>query len=193
MNRRVLIAALFAFALAPASASNRHFEQSTIANSAVLTGVQQIHIAQPTLALELDVRRHDPRGAHDRPVRDRDAEAKASDLKRALETRLARNYTVVAAPGPGVLVIQPTLTWLASSRPTMADFQQTAGLSHDSVYAGGAAVRFELSRDGQALGTLTDKYVGSFADGQPRIGLWSDTDAAFQRWARGLGRELAAN
>jgi hypothetical protein len=192
--RNVLIAAALAAALAttPALANGRTFDASTVADPAALADVRQIHIAMPTLALELDVRRFDTRGDHDRPVRTQDAQAKADDLRKALVQRLSRDYTVVDAPGPGVLVIQPTITWLASSRPTMADFQHTPGLSHESVYAGGAAARFELIRDGRSLGVLSDKHTGSFGDGKPRISLWSDTDEAFQRWARGLDRELAA-
>lgn len=176
-----------------ALAGGRAFDEDTVADHSALAGVRQVHVAMPLLALELDVRQFDTRGNGDRPVRPRDAQTKAEDLRRILIQRLGQDHTVVEAPGPGVLVIRPSLTWLAASRPTIADFEHTPGLSHDSVYAGGAAVRFTLERDGQALGVLGERHVGSLADGNPRIGIWTDTDEAFQRWARALERELSAD
>ena len=93
---------------------------------------------------------------------------------------------VVDAPGPGVLVVETTLTRLESSRPTMADYQREPGLGFESVYAGGAALSVRLSRDGSEVASLSDRYVGSFSDGTPRIGIWQDTDRAFTRWSRQL-------
>jgi len=116
----------------------------------------------------------------------RDAEARAADLTARLERGFARDVEIADAPGPGVLVIEPTLTGLESSRPTMADFQQEPSLGFQSMFAGGASVRLRLVRDGEEIAVLTDHYQGSFADGHPRIGLWQDADRAFSRWSRQL-------
>jgi hypothetical protein len=68
----------------------------------------------------------------------------------------------------------------------MADYQREPGLGFESVYAGGAAVRFRLERDGQEVAVLEDRYMGSFSDGVPRGGIWQDPDRAFSQWARRL-------
>jgi hypothetical protein len=116
----------------------------------------------------------------------RDAEAKAAELTAALRRGFAKDFTVVDAPGPGVLVIETTLTRLEASRPTMADYHREPGLGFESVYAGGAAVDVRMTRDGSDIAVLKDRYVGSFSDGSPRIGVWQDTDRAFSQWSRQL-------
>lgn len=182
MRRLPLIAALPALLAAlPASA----FQQVEVRLPAALAQVQQVYIAPATLELP-EARRFDRRGDGPRPVLERDAEARAADLVAALRRGFDRGFTVVDAPGPGVLVVQPTLTRLESSRPTMADYQREPGLGFESVYAGGAAVRFRLERDGQEVAVLEDRYMGSFSDGTPRVGIWQDADRAFSQWARRL-------
>ncbi|GAB3731195.1 hypothetical protein GCM10028794_07220 [Silanimonas algicola] len=161
------------------------FDQAQVMQPAALSNVQSVHIAP--VAVELPAaRRAGARGDEPRPVAPRDAEAKAADLTAALRRGFEKEFTVVDAPGPGVLVVEATLTRLEASRPTMADYHREPGLGFESVYAGGAAVEVRLSRDGSDIAVLKDRYVGSFADGAPRIGVWQDTDRAFSRWSRQL-------
>jgi hypothetical protein len=183
MRRTPLIALPCLLAALPALA----FQQVEVKAPGALAGVQQVHVAPAAVELP-EAKRFDRRGDSPRPVLERDAEARAADLVAALRRGFERNFTVVDAPGPGVLVVQPTLTRLDASRPTMADYQREPGLSFESVYAGGAAVRFRLERDGQEVAVLEDRYMGSFSDGAPRIGVWQDADRAFSMWSRQLPR-----
>jgi hypothetical protein len=162
------------------------FDQAQVMQPAALSNVQSVHIAPVTLELPTAARRVGTRGDEPRPVTARDAETKAADLTAALRRAFAKDFTVVDAPGPGVLVIEATLTRLEASRPTMADYHREPGLGFESVYAGGAAMDVRLSRDGSDVAVLKDRYVGSFGDGTPRIGVWQDTDRAFSRWSRQL-------
>ena len=181
--------ALSLLAALPVAASAHAFDTVQIASPAALDGVRQVYVADVTTDLPAAASRFDSRVP--RPVRPRDAEAKADDLAAALQRGLDREFDAVDAPGPGVLVVKPTLTGLASSRPTLADLMQQPGLSHESVYAGGASVTLVLERDGVVVGTLSDTYQGNLGDGQPRIGIWQDADRAFSRWGRQLPGVLA--
>ena len=155
---------------------------------AALSNVQSVHVAPVAVELPAATRRAGARGDEPRPVAARDAEAKAAELTAALRRGFAKDFTVVDAPGPGVLVIEATLTRLEASRPTMADYHREPGLGFESVYAGGAAVNIRLSRDGSDVAVLQDRYTGTFGDGTPRIGIWQDTDRAFTVWSRQLPR-----
>jgi hypothetical protein len=179
--RKPLLLALALIAI-PALA----FDQAQVMQPAALSNVQSVHIAPVALELPAATRRGDRRGDAPRPVAASDAETKAGDLTAALRRAFAKNFTVVDAPGPGVLVIEATLTRLEASRPTMADYHREPGLGFESVYAGGAAMDVRLSRDGSDVAVLKDRYVGSFGDGTPRIGVWQDADRAFSRWSRQL-------
>ncbi|MCZ8318563.1 MAG: DUF3313 family protein [Lysobacteraceae bacterium] len=165
------------------------FDTVQVVKPDALQGVQQVYVAEVATDLPAPASRFDDHGP--RPVRPRDAATKAADLAKELKRGLARDFEVVASPGPGVLVVKPTLTRLASSRPTLADFEREPGLSHESVYAGGATVTVALERDGATVGTLSDTYTGTFGDGNPRVGIWQDADRAFSRWGRQLPGVLA--
>jgi len=167
------------------------FDQAQVMQPAALSNVQSVHIAPVAIELPAASRRASTRGGEPRPVAPRDAEAKAADLTAALRRAFAQDFTVVDAAGPGVLVIEATLTRLEASRPTMADYQREPGLGFESVYAGGAAIDVRLSRDGSDIALLKDRYVGSFGDGTPRIGIWQDTDRAFSLWSRQLPNWVA--
>lgn len=180
----VLAASLAAVAAMPALA----FDQAQVLQPAALADVQRVYIAPTALDLPQPERRIDPRREQPRPVAARDAEAKAADLTAALRRGFDPRFDLADAPGPGVLVIEPTLTRLESSRPTMADFRDQPGLGFASVYAGGAALRVRLVRDGAEVAVIEDRYRGSFADGNPRVGIWQDTDRAFSSWSRALPR-----
>lgn len=162
------------------------FDQAQVMQPAALANVQSVYVAPVVLELPAPARRFDTRGDGVRPVTPRDAEAKAEDFAVALRRGFGKEFTVVDAAGPGVLVVEATLTRLEASRPTMADYHREPGLGFESVYAGGAAVSVRLSRDGQDVAQLKDRYIGSFADGTPRVGVWQDTDRAFTMWSRQL-------
>ena len=179
--RKPLLLALALIAM-PALA----FDQAQVMQPAALSNVRSVHVAPVALELPAATRRGDRRADAPRPVAARDAETKAADLTAALRRAFAKDFTVVDAPGPGVLVIEATLTRLEASRPTMADYHREPGLGFESVYAGGAAMDVRLSRDGSDVAVLKDRYAGSFGDGTPRIGVWQDTDRAFSRWSRQL-------
>jgi hypothetical protein len=184
--RKTLVLSLALFAL-PALA----FDQAQVMQPAALANVQSIYVAPVTLELPAGARRNDRRPDAPRPVSVSDAEAKAADLTAALRRGFAKEFTVVEAAAPGVLVVEATLTRLEASRPTMADYQREPGLGFESVYTGGAAMNVRLSRDGSDIAVLKDRYVGSFNDGTPRIGVWQDTDRAFTRWSRQLPQWVA--
>jgi hypothetical protein len=160
------------------------FDKASVAQSGALSGVTSVYVAPAALALPEPSSRFDRRGDQPRAVTDSDAQAKAEELTAALRRGFDKNFSLADAPGPGVLVVEPTLLRLESSRPTMADYQRESGLSFESVYAGGAAVRVTLSRDGSEVGQIEDRYTGNFSDGSPRIGIWQDTDRAFSMWSR---------
>jgi hypothetical protein len=162
------------------------FDQAQVLQPAALADVKSVYVAPVALELPAPARRFDAGGAAPRPVAPRDAETKAADLEAALRRGFGKSFAVVDSAAPGVLVVEATLTRLESSRPTMADFRREPGLGFESVYAGGAAVSVRLSRDGQEVAVLKDRYIGTFADGTPRIGIWQDTDRAFTMWSRQL-------
>lgn len=163
------------------------FDETQLLQPGALAGVQQVYVAPTALALPEPAGRFERRRGHgERPVTAKDAQAKADDLTAALRRGFDRNFTLVDAPGPGVLVVEPTLTRLEASRPTMADYREEPGLSFESVYAGGAGFSVRLVRDGRDVAVLQDREVGSFSDGSPRIGIWQDADRAFSMWSRQL-------
>jgi hypothetical protein len=179
------IAALLSLALVATPALA--FDAQQVLQPAALAGVQQVYVAPAVLALPEPAGRFERRRGYGvRPVTANDAQVKADDLTAALRRGFDRDFTVVDAPGPGVLVVEPTLTRLEATRPTMADYHEEPGLSFESVYAGGAGFSVRLARDGRDVALIQDRYVGSFSDGSPRIGIWQDTDRAFSMWARQL-------
>lgn len=163
------------------------FDETQVLRPDALAGVQAVYVAPVALDLPAPASRFErQRGEGERAILPRDAQAKADDLAAALRRGLDREFSIADAPDPGVLVVEPTLTRLASSRPTMADYRETPGLGFESAYAGGAAVSLRLVRDGQEVAVLKDRYVGTFSDGTPRVGIWQDADRAFSSWSRQL-------
>ena len=160
------------------------FDEKKVSNPAALSGVERVFVAPVALDLPAATGRFERRHGGIRPVLPRDAEARAEALTADLKRGFRRDFELADGPGPGVLVIEPTLTRLEASRPTMADFQQEPGLGFESTFAGGASVTLRLLRDGEEVAVLKDRYAGNFSDGQPRIGIWQDADRAFSRWSR---------
>lgn len=178
--------AVIALALAFSAGSAQGFDKAAVPQPAALAGVEAVYVAPVALDLPEAGNRYDRRGDKPRAVLPRDAEAQAERLHAALRRGFDRDFTLADAPGAGVLVVEATLIGLASSRPTMADLQREPGISFESVYAGGASLRVRMHRDGRDVAMIEDQYVGTFADGQPRIGIWQDADRAYSMWSRQL-------
>ena len=161
-----------------------------------LSSYDAIYIAPVEIALPTPVkttRSRRSRGRIARPVSERDQTQKANDLYEDMTRQLERRFELASAPGPNVLTVRTTITELRSSRPTGADFNIDTNLSASSVYAGGAAASFTLETNGEPLVLLSDEYYPSLNDGNPRVGIWQDTDNAFRRWSRNLARFISRN
>lgn len=172
-------AALAAFiAAAAAISSAAAFDRESVTGGKQLSSFKSVYIAPVALSLE--------QGRDERPVRDKDAAARAAEFHDDLIDEFSGAFDIADAPGEGVLTIEATLTELVSTRPTMADFSEEPGLGFESVYAGGAAFSATLSENGEALAEIGDRYTSSFGDGSPKVGTWQDADRAFSRWARQL-------
>ncbi|MFQ5564035.1 MAG: DUF3313 family protein [Parvularculaceae bacterium] len=177
----------------PTAVSARSFDEVALTTDKQLASYEAVYIAPVKAELNLDVRQIDRSGSGDRPISDRDIADKISDFQRELERAFSRSFDLADAPGPGVLTIEATLTDLASTRPTMAEYSRRVSLDFRSVYVGRAEASFVLSGDGEVLATLSDRYVGSFTDGRPRIATWDDADYAFDSWARKLVKFVERN
>ncbi len=168
------------------------FDKVNLAREAALADVGQIYIAEVAVADTITaIPRLYPKNSWEpRSVSERDSLSRAQALRTQLQRALGKRFKIVDAPGAGVLEIQPELTKLSSSRPTMADYRRQQGLSFDSIYAGGAAVKMRLLRDGQEVAMIEDRHDGSLGDGLSRIAIWQDADRAFIRWGRLLSEWL---
>lgn len=186
----IAIAALFSM---PASAGPFDKVSYTGENKS-FSEYTAIYIAPVEVSLEEPANRfRRRRGNGDRPVSNSDQAQKANDLYEDLSRNVGNRFDLADNPGPGILTISTTLTELQSTRPTQADYTQEVSLNFNSVYAGGAAATFVLSENGSEVATLSDRYFGSFNDGLPRNGIWSDTDRTFSRWSRNISKFLAKN
>jgi len=183
MTRRTATV-LFSLAIFALPLTASAFDEAAVTNPAALANVQSVFVAPVVLELPEAANRFDRRSGQPRAVAPRDAETKAIDLAAVLKRGFAKEFTLADGPGPGVLVVTPTLLGLESSRPTLADYNQEPGLSFESVFAGGATLSIRMERDGEEVATIKDRYQGNFGDGSMRIGVWQDTDRAFQLWSR---------
>ncbi|MEL6379000.1 MAG: DUF3313 family protein [Pseudomonadota bacterium] len=194
--RTVLMAGFFlALALAPAAQAQRFdsIEESG-AKTKPFADYDAVYVAPVEIMIPEGRRRLiRSRGNEDRGVSQRDQAFKADDFYQDLVLRLQRDFEIVDAAGPGVLTVAATVTELQSSRPTQEDLGRAVGLSPNSLYAGSAAATIIVSENDTILATLSDRYSGNLNDGFPRVGIWSDVDRAFSRWARNLNRYLTRN
>lgn len=166
----------FVAALIASSGRAADFDRASVEPGADLSAYSVVEIAPVKIAL-----------AGARPVAPQDAAAKAADLERALRTALAeKGGGGAATPGIGVLTVEATLTRLVANRPTVADIAARPELSHQSVYAGGAAFRAQLIENGRVLATIEDDYKVQFDADSPPVATWRDADRAFSYWARSL-------
>ena len=167
------------------------FDTIDRATDAPLSSYEKIYIAPVEVDFsEHQIRRNlrDTRGI--RPVSERDQMSKAEDFAEDLEQVFGKKYTLVDAPGEDVLTVEATLTKLVSTRPTIADLTAQIGLSFGSIYVGGADYQINLIGGETLIAAIEEKQSqdGSFNDGRPRVGIWSDADYSFRKFSRQLAR-----
>lgn len=191
-----LWAALPFLALAGACASQGGtptFDEASIVSDSRFADYEKVYIADVTISDELRNREAQSRrnsvGSDDRPVTERDLQAKAADLKKQLKREISRSKQIVSAPGEGVLTVQAELLDLVSSRPTMADFAGEPALSSQSRYVGGADIRVTIMDGERMLATVTENYQGSFTD-QRGNSIWGDANHGIYIAANKVARLL---
>lgn len=138
-------------------------------------------------------------GRTEYPVTERDREKLAADVNRIFREELAddHRYTLVEAPGPGVLVVKPALRDIVSHMPP----EEPAGRSAvylDSVGEATLVVDFVDGATGRSLGTAADRRtaepVGGAGDfGAVRgntVGVSQEVWRLARRWGTQLGQRL---
>jgi hypothetical protein len=133
------------------------------------------------------------------PVPERNRERIAKDFDEIFREELADNerFTLVDAPGPGVLLVRPALRDIVSRVPP----EEPVGASRvyvDTVGEATLVVEIVDSATGRALGTATDRRTaapaGSIGDfGAVRanaVGAGFEVRRLAHRWARNLEKRL---
>lgn len=130
----------------------------------------------------------------ERPISQRDLDAKIDDLYDDLRREIGASARLVDEAGPGVLTIQTTLTDLNANRPTQAELAAQPGLDFRSIASGDASVTYVLSEDGRTIATIRDgDNVTSLADQRVfGAGIWSTADQFFRQTANRMGSLLAS-
>ena len=153
------------------------------------TSFDKVYIAMPVPSEELRERTASFSTTilrDERPLSERDLNELLSELQDDLSRAVGQQAELVDAPGEGVLTISTVVTKLESNRPTQAELARNPSLSFRSVYAGGAAVVYELSENGRLLATITD------SDNAPPLntraggpaGVWGTVDQFYQQTSR---------
>ncbi len=126
-----------------------------------------------------------------RPVSGEDQARQAEALHEDLVGAFGRRFQLADEPAAGVLTVEATITRLASSRPTHADFERNPRIELSSVFAGGAEIEVRLSEEETALARLRETQFTSFNDGRPRLATWADANRVFQNLSRRFARFAA--
>jgi Protein of unknown function (DUF3313) len=124
-------------------------------------------------------------------------------LYKALYDRLAKDYKMVAKPGPNVLRIRAAITGAQDARvvgnalttivPQLRLLSQLGDLDNDTAFfVGKAAVECELldSATGKQLAAAVDERMGNKSL-KTAFTNWGDVDAAIDFWANRMGDRLA--
>jgi len=122
----------------------------------------------------------------ERPLSKRDLDDMLGELHDDLSRAVGQQAELVDAPGEGVLTISTVVTRLESNRPTQAELARNPSLSFKSVYAGGAAVIYQLSENDKVLATITDSDNApplNSRGGAP-AGVWGTVDQFYQQTSR---------
>lgn len=169
------------------------FDETSVSNEAALNASGGVFVAPVTFDLEPFVRSIGPNTGtrRQRSVSDRDLENLAEnfrdDIVRALDNSGVQVLDEASSDG---LVVEPVLTRVSSTRPSFAELSDNPALSAQSIYAGGGAVRVVFKRDGDEVAVFEDTEITTLGDGRPRVGIWSDLNREFDRWARGIALVL---
>jgi hypothetical protein len=159
---------------------------------------EQVQVLAPEAGEEVQerigARRSGIRGRQERPLGQRDVDAKLADLRRSIENQLENQVELTEEGGPGVLTMRVILTDLNANRPTQAELAAEPGLDFSSIATGDAAVRIELSEDGQLLAVIEDadniNNLNNFGPILP-AGVWFTADRYFESLATKLADLLA--
>lgn len=124
-------------------------------------------------------------------------------LYRALYDRLAKDYKMVAKPGPTVLRIRGAITGAKDARvvgnavttvvPQLRLLAKLGDLDRDTaIFVGKAAVECELldSTSGKRLAAAVDERMGNKTL-RTAFSSWGDVDASIDYWANRMGDRLA--
>jgi len=193
-----LLAAIPMLALAGACASTTgpaQFDEASITSDSRFAEYQKVYIADVTYDASIADRKTGLSsarfGSTERPVRERDLNAKADDLERVLKREIGKTKQIVRSPGDGVLTVSATITDLAANQPTMADISEQPSLSQESIYAGKSSVSITLSENGRTLATLSETYQGDLNDNIGRPAIWQDVDRGFYFTANKVARFIS--
>jgi hypothetical protein len=132
-----------------------------------------------------------------------DQQRMVDSLHAALTSKLAQDWTIVDAAGPGVLVVRTAITSgepsnvpldvVASVIPQVSLLAKVAGIAADSsltVGEAGAEIEITDAGSGERLLAAVDRRVG----GRSWTGMtdkWSDVDEAYAFWAERIRVRLA--
>jgi hypothetical protein len=132
-----------------------------------------------------------------------DQQRMVDSLHAALTSKLAQDWTIVDAAGPGVLVVRAAITSgepsnvpldvVASVIPQVSLLSRVAGIAADSsltVGEAGAEIEITDAGSGERLLAAVDRRVG----GRSWTGMtdkWSDVDEAYAFWAERIRVRLA--
>lgn len=182
-----ILAAAFCTVINMSPAFAATFDKIEMVSATPLTSFQKVYVAPVKVKLdEINIRRNIRDISNDRPVSEQDQILRAQDLQDRLIRAFGKRFEIVEAPGEHVLTVEATITKLASSRPTLADFESEPSLNFASVYAGGADFSVRLTQGEITLINIQDSYATNFNDGRPRIGTWQDYDIVSRQFARKL-------
>ena len=178
--RLLAVPVLALTALACASQGAPKFDQVDTPPDPSLAGYDKVYVADVTVADELASRETAPfkstSGQEVRAVSATDLASKARDVQEELVDQLGKSKQVVDAPGTDVLTVSAMLVDIASNRPTQADLESEASLSHRSLYTGRSEIRVDFSNQGRNLGSVTESYDGTFTDSVGNPAIWHDAD-----------------
>jgi hypothetical protein len=190
---RLCVALLGASLLSAPAAFAGDFSSVSLTGAKKLSEFKAVHVAPVQLALE-QTGGYRRGGNSARPIDETSAQHKAVDLQREFLEAVVGKLGLSKVDGPGILTITATLTKLEPNGRTVEDYKGNAGLSPMSsskVEGEGAAVRIELSENGQSLGVISDDYDDSLT--QKGDGVWEEVDRAFEKWASELVEVISSN
>ncbi len=125
----------------------------------------------------------------------RDLESRQTYLRDALVEGFSSTHEVVEEAGPGVLVIEASITHLRNNKPTFDQLSDNVSLSWSgSFQAGAAGFQADIldGATGENVAAVSDRrsvpYIGFHIKNQYTT--WGDAEDFMDRWARALPQRL---